>query len=155
MKTTKTYKSLPNAYAAAEKAGAKQFDLSYEPILVTNCVGHAFKSKSACKVALWNLVKYENTLYALEEVQNGYKWTAIGHFDSDGLLYPMGTEAPKQTEDKPQKPTPRKPASVGKGKALGKADKKAIRSECYKLAKGNREEYDRLCAERGVDNHRG
>lgn len=147
---TKTYANLPNAYTAAEKAGAKQFDHSYEPTLVANCVGHAFKSKSACKVAIWNLVRYENTLCALEEVhakdgKTAFKWTAIGHFDSDGLLYPMGA---KQTENKPKKPTPRKPkgkpaptpaevhttdwkadvdAYAGKGRKANKAVAKVLR----------------------------
>ena len=152
----KTYKTLTNAYTSAQKAGAKSFGSDYYAYAnkVDEILTNTYKSVSARTLAKWNLAKFDKTLCALECTSEGtYKWTVIGHFDSDGLLYPMGTESQtKVIEDK--KPRTHKPASA-KGKVvLSKADKKAIRSECYKLAKGDIAEYDRLCKERGVDNGR-
>jgi hypothetical protein len=157
----KTYKTLDGAYARADKLGAKSFGHEYygHSNRAHEIIGKTFPSASAKRFATHNLVKLDKTLYALECTKEGtYKWTAIGHFDHEGLLYPMSTpEHDKVIEPKPQ------PRKVGKGKGkgvgevktyIGKAEKKAIRSECYKLAKGNIAEYDRLCKERGIDNHR-
>ena len=111
MKTNKTYKTLANAYASAEKAGAVRFTNDAYEVQIHTCIMSTIKGgKEANKVALWNLVKYENTLCALEcTKEKTFKWTAIGHFDSDGLLYPMGTP-----EDKP-KAKPRKHTRKAKG----------------------------------------
>ena len=110
MKTNKIYKTLASAYASAEKAGAARFTNDAYYTQVCLCIGRTLKGKEANKVALWNLVKYENTLCALEcTKEKAFKWTAIGTFDSDGLLYPMGTGADNKTEvateDKPRKRT--------------------------------------------------
>lgn len=115
MKTNKTYATLAGAYTAVEKAKATPFDNNAYYTQICVCIGRAIKGgKEANKIALWNLVKYEKTLCALECTKEGtYKWTAIGHFDSDGLLYPAGTEAPaKVIEDKT---TPRKRTRKAKG----------------------------------------
>ena len=122
---TKTYSTLANAYAAAAKAGARPFDITNYDGMVTRVITTAYKRANDRTVALWNLVTYENTLCALEQVtaQDGktaYKWTAIGTFDSEGLLYPAHKEADapasKPTEDKPApRKRTRKPAD-GKGK---------------------------------------
>ena len=154
--TTKTYTTIVGAYTAAEKAGTKIFDADYYGYshCIDEILAKAYKSANARIFAKGNLRKAVKTLYALEctsakDSKAKFQWVAIGNFDSDGLLYPANTDTPKQTEDKPKKKAPHKPTP-----AKGKANKKAIRSECYKLAKGNIAEYDRLCKERGVDNHR-
>lgn len=148
----KTYKTLTGAYTAAQNAGAKVFGSDYYAYAnrVDDILARVYKHKNAILLAKCNLFKFEKKLCALEFVKDkGYKWTAVGHFDNDGLLYPIA-----QTSEPSQTKTPRTRKS-GKGKVvLGKADKKAIRSECYKLAKGDRDMYDALCKERGVDNHR-
>ena len=154
----KTYKTLTGAYNAAGKAGAKAFGSDYYGYAnrVDEILAKAYKSANVLTLAKWNLAKFEKTLCALECAPNGaYKWTAIGHFDHEGLLYPVITDTQDEPKhDKVIKPRTRKPAPA-KGKAvMSKADKKAIRSECYKLAKGDIAKYDALCKERGVDNGR-
>ena len=120
----KTYKSLANAYASAEKAGATRFDLTYNGGMVLGVLDRVYKTKSAITVAKNNLMRYENTLCALECVKDGFKWTVVGTFDSDGLVY---ANVPNATEDKPKKvtsgkdkkqtkkATPRKPAPAKGG----------------------------------------
>ena len=155
MNTNKIYKTLAFAYSAAEKAGATRFDPTCYEAKVAEILTSTYKFPIKRTLAKWNLTKLDNTLYTLECTNKPdgtatFKWVAIGTFDSDGLLY--GMYASEQVEAPKSKP------QSGKGKAqttvLTKAQKKAIRSECYKLAKGNRDEYDRLCKERGVDNGR-
>jgi hypothetical protein len=157
----KTYTTLAGAYAAAEKANATRFDLTYNGGMVLGVLGQVYKHANKMTVAKNNLVKYEKMLCALECVhtkdhKTAYKWTVVGHFDNEGLLY-ANVHTNEKTEDKPKAtPRTRKPKNT-KGSAkkpLTKAEKTAIRSECIRLAKGNRDEYDRLCKERGVDNHR-
>lgn len=126
MKTNKTYKTLALALAAVEKANATRFDLSYNDGLVFNVLERAFKSKSAITVAKNNLFRLDKTLYALECVKGGFKWTVVGFFDSDGLLY-AHTEAPA-TEEKPKEKAThrqRKPAPV-KGDVNFKAFKGTV-----------------------------
>lgn len=154
MKTNKTYKTLASAYTSAEKVGATRFtnDAYYAQVCV--CIGHTIKGgKEANKVALWNLVKYENTLCALEcTKEKTFKWTAIGHFDSDGLLYPMGTpkqeDAPKQTEDKPHKRT-------RKVKGDNKQTKTALQLELDTLAgTGNNSAAHKIMCKHGLKDSR-
>ena len=107
----KTYKTLTNAYTSAQKAGAKSFGSDYYVYAnkVDEILADTYKSATARTLAKWNLAKFDKTLCALECTQDGaYKWTVIGTFDSDGLLYPVGTQD-KVIEDKPQKPRTRKP----------------------------------------------
>jgi hypothetical protein len=97
MKTTKTYATLAGAYTAAEKAGATRFTVTCLDTAVVSLLAHTYKHTIKRTLAKWNLVKFENTLCALdctntEDGKATYKWTAIGHFDSDGLLYSV---APK------------------------------------------------------------
>lgn len=129
MKNNKTYKTLAGAYTAAEKAGAVRFTNEAYYTQVCLCIANAIKGgKDANKIALWNLVKYENTLCALEcTKEKTFQWTAIGCFDNEGLLYPMHkaekpTEA--QTEDKP---TPKK--ARARKAAQGKGDPKPTKAE--------------------------
>lgn len=106
--TTKTYTTIVGAYTSAEKAGAKIFGADYYGYAhrLDEILAGTYKSANARTLAKGNLRKLDKTLYALECTKDKtYKWTVIGHFDSDGLLY---ADAPKQTEDKPKK-TPRKP----------------------------------------------
>jgi hypothetical protein len=150
----RTYKTLDGAYTRADKLGAKSFGADFygNPKRVDEAVSKVFNTQASTRLAKHNLVKLDKTLYALEcTKESAYKWTVVGTFDSDGLLYPaVAGEYNKVIEAKP-----RAPRKASKGKVvLGKADKKAIRSECYKLAKGDRAMYDKLCKERGVDNHR-
>lgn len=117
MNTKKTFTTLTGAYTYAEKSGATRFTTDGLASRVHECILRAIDSKSAHKVAMWNLAKLDKTLYALECTstllsKSAYKWTAIGTFDSDGLLYPVGTPipAPAPVKDKPQpKTTKRKP----------------------------------------------
>ena len=114
MKTNKTYATLAGAYTAVEKAGAERFDLTYNGGVVLDILARTYKHKIKVTLAKWNLVRYENTLCALEctttpDCKTTYKWTAVAKFDSDGQLYAVGTEAPK-TEDKPKAKAPRKRA---------------------------------------------
>ena len=109
------YSTIENAYKGAERVGAKSFGSDYYAYAnkVDEIIASTYKSASARTFAKWNLAKLDKTLCALECAPNGaYKWTAIGHFDSDGLLYPMGTEA----QAKVIKPRTRKPVG-GKGKS--------------------------------------
>lgn len=170
----KTYKTLTGAYTSAQNAGAKSFGVDYYAYAnrVDDILAKVYTHKNARILAKCNLFKLDKQLLALEFTKaDGYKWTAIGHFDSEGLLYPIAG-ASEVKQDKVIEPRTRKSGTwangtpivtnvrggarkTGKGKVvLGKADKKAIRSECYKLAKGDRDMYDALCKERGVDNHR-
>ena len=115
---------MKKTYAATEKANATRFDLTYNGGMVLGVLDRVYKSKNAITVAKNNLVKYENTLCALECVKGGFKWTVVGHFDNEGLLY---ANVPNATEEKPKKKaTPRKPTSAKGGvKAEPKNDKLA------------------------------
>ena len=154
----KTYKTLTGAYTAAQKAGAKAFGSDFYGYAnrVDDILAKTYKSATALTLAKWNLAKFDKKLCALECTKEGtYKWTAVGHFDNEGLLYPMAQTVEEEAKPKQTKAPRTRARKSGKGKVvLGKADKKAIRSECYKLAKGDRDMYDKLCKERGVDNHR-
>jgi hypothetical protein len=103
----KTYTTLAGAYAAAEKANATRFDLTYNGGMVLGVLDRVYKSKNAITVAKNNLVRYEKSLCALEFTKGGFKWTVVGHFDNEGLLY-ANVPTSEKTEDKP-KATPRKP----------------------------------------------
>jgi len=130
MKTNKTYKTLAGAYTAAEKAGAVRFTNEAYYTQTCVCITSTIKGgKDANKVALWNLVKYENTLCALEcTKEKTFQWTAIGHFDSDGLLYPMHTEAPKsETDEQPKAEKPK--AKLRARRPAGKGDPKPTKAE--------------------------
>lgn len=148
----KTYKTITGAYNAATKAGAKAFgsDFYGHSARVEEILANAYKSANALTLAKWNLAKFEKTLCALECTKEGtYKWTAVGHFDSEGLLYPVAQtsavvveDKPKQThdkviEDKPQpksKPRTRKPTPAkGNGIDFSKVDGKT-KSERNKSA---------------------
>lgn len=133
MKNNKTYKTLAGAYTAAEKAGAVRFTNEAYYTQVCICITNTINGgKDANKVALWNLVKYENTLCALEcTKEKTFKWTAIGHFDSDGLLYPMNTEAQTENKPTPKKPRPRKPTPA-KGNGIDFGAFKGTVKECNK-----------------------
>ena len=144
MKTTKTYATLAGAYVAAEKAGATTFDITYNDGMVFNALNRVFKSKNAVTVAKNNLVRYEKTLCALECVKDGFKWTVAGHFDSEGLLYPVCTDAPKpKTEDKPKTKAPRK--------AKGSANKSALQRDLDTLAgTGNNSKAHKIMCKHGL-----
>ena len=161
---TRIYSTLENAYKGAERAGAKAFGSEYYGYShrVDDILANAYKSATARTFAKWNLAKFEKTLCALECTKTGaYKWTARGHFDSDGLLYPMGTPV----EEKPQhdkvikaepKPRTRKPAKakgngIDFGKVVGKT-KSARNKSAHKLilatgAKVGTDEYKSLWEE--------
>jgi hypothetical protein len=141
--TMKTYTTIVGAYTAAQKAGAKSFGSDYYAYAskVDELIASTFKSANARTFAKWNLAKFEKTLCALEctstkEGKDVFQWTAIGHFDSEGLLYPMNTEAKDekpteaQTEDKPtpKKPRPRKPTPA-KGNGIDFSTFKGTNSE--------------------------
>ena len=132
----KTYKTLTNAYTSAQKAGAKSFGSDYYVYAnkVDEILADTYKSATARTLAKWNLAKFDKTLCALECTQDGaYKWTVIGTFDSDGLLYPVGTQD-KVIEDKPQKPRTRKPTPAkGNGIDFSKVEGKT-KSERNKSA---------------------
>lgn len=118
-----TYKTLAGAYASMEKAGATPFDITYNGGMVFSVLESAYKRQSDITVAKWNLVKQDKTLYALESVDKGFKWTAVAHFDSDGLLYPIGdtpVPAPKTNAKGKRKPTPTKDNKIDFGKVSGK-----------------------------------
>ena len=153
----RTYKTLDGAYARADKLGAKCFGADFYGYAkrVDEAVCKVFNTQASTRFAKHNLVKLDKELYALECTKEGiYKWLVVGTFDSEGILYPV-VQTSDAEHDKVIKPCARKPKQTSKGKVvLGKSDKKAIRSECYKLAKGDRDMYDTLCKERGVDNHR-
>jgi hypothetical protein len=149
------YSTIENAYKGAERAGAKSFGSDYYAYAnrVDDILASAYKSATARTFAKWNLAKFEKTLCTLECTQNGaYKWSAIGHFDSDGLLYPMGEKAP----DKVIKPRTRKPAKakgngIDFGKVVGKT-KSARNKSAHKLilamgAKVGTDEYKSLWEE--------
>ena len=100
----KTYTTLAGAYAAAEKANATRFDLTYNGGMVLGVLGQVYKYANKMTVAKNNLVKYEKMLCALECVhtkdrKTAYKWTVVGHFDNEGLLY---ANAPTKAEEKPK-----------------------------------------------------
>ena len=65
-------------------------------------------------------------------------------------------KAREKTNEKPKTGKKNATAPVAKTvvKELTAAEKKAIRSECYKKANGDRAKYDKLCKARGVDNGR-
>ena len=136
----KTYTTLVGALTAASKAGAKSFGSDYYAYAskVDELIASTFKSANARTFAKWNLAKFEKTLCALEctstkEGKVAYKWTAIGCFDSDGLLYPMHTEAEVQTDEQPKakKPRPRKPTPA-KGNGIDFGAFKGTVKECNK-----------------------
>lgn len=146
MKNNKTYTTLAGAYTSAENAGAERFTNEAYYTQACVCIASTLKGgKNANKVAMWNLVKYENTLCALECVKTAdgktaYKWTAIGHFDSDGLLYPMRTEAeaPKQaevqTDEQPKAKKSRAHRKPAEGKGDSNPTKTALQLELDTLA---------------------
>lgn len=115
MKTNKTYKTLASAYAAVERAGAERFDLTYNGGQVLDCISRAFRTQAERTVAKWNVVRYEKTICALTCVDGKYAWTAIGTFDSDGLLYPMPVDT-KSAEPKQDKPKRTRKTAQPKGK---------------------------------------
>ena len=157
MKLNKTYKTLANAYKAAY--GCDPF-IFYD-VDVLDALEGVLKAKGYTKpmieVALANVRvgdhkidgdSVTSVMFVLKQTDEGFAWDRVAHtakepLDEEPMVYFDGA-----TEDKP---TPTK----GSAKLLTKAQKKAIRSECIKLAKGDREKYDELCKERGVDNHRG
>lgn len=162
MKTTKTYATLANAYAAVEKAGAEHFDLTYNGGQTLRAIEHTFKRRADVTVAKWNLVRYEKTLCALEcttakDGKTTYKWTAIGTFDSDGLLYPISADKPAPTQttakDKPKadkKPRTRKPAQ---GKGDNKPTKTPLQLELDTLAgTGNNSKAHKIMCKHGLKN---
>lgn len=136
----KTYKTITGAYNAATKAGAKAFgsDFYGHSARVEEILAKTYKSATALTLAKWNLAKFEKTLCALECTKEGtYKWTAVGHFDSEGLLYPVAQTSAVVVEDKPQpksKPRTRKPTPAkGNGIDFSKVDGKT-KSERNKSA---------------------
>ena len=128
----KTYKTLDGAYARADKLGAKNFCADYYGYehRVREALDKNFTTAPARRLATHNLAKLDKTLYALECTKEGvYKWTAIGHFDHEGLLYPMS--ATKVVEDKP-KTLKRKPVHAkGDNKPVAKT---ALQRELDTLA---------------------
>jgi hypothetical protein len=114
----KTYKTLDGAYAKADKLGAVSFSAHFYGYAhrVKEAIDKTFTTPTARRLAHHNLVKLDKTLYALECVDKTYKWVAIGHFDHEGLFYPMSAPTSKKAVEDKQKPTPRKPAPA---KALG------------------------------------
>ena len=104
-----------------------------------------------------------------------YRFTAKTKADRDAFVtaferaYAKATKTADKTKtEKKVAPARKAEPSKGKGKpapvpapaketapkTLTKAEKKAIRSECYALAKGDVKKYDKLCKARGVDNGR-
>lgn len=136
----KTYKTITGAYNAATKAGAKAFgsDFYGHSTRVDEILAKTYKSATALTLAKWNLAKFEKTLCALECTKEGtYKWTAIGHFDSEGLLYPMA-QTEVEAHDKVIEPTPRKRVRKAKGNGIdfGKVEgttKSARNKSAHKL----------------------
>jgi hypothetical protein len=132
----KTYTTLAGAYAAAEKANATRFDLTYNGGMVLGVLEQVYKHANKMTVAKNNLVKYEKMLCALECVhtkdrKTAYKWTVVGHFDNEGLLY-ANVPTSEKTEDKPKAtPRTRKPKST-------KGDSKAIDFNAFKGTKSEK-----------------
>lgn len=129
----KTYKTLDGAYARADKLGAKNFCADYYGYehRVREALDKNFTTASARRLATHNLAKLDKTLYALECTKEGvYKWTAIGHFDHEGLLYPMSAteDNSKTAKDKPQ------PKRTRRGKGDNKPTKTALQLELDTLA---------------------
>ena len=128
----KTYKTLENAYAAAEKNGARAFGSEFYAYAkcVDEILAKQYPTAKARTFAKWNLAKFDKTLCALECTKDKtYKWTAVGHFDSEGLLYPFKVECESQEEpkvaDKPKADKPKKPSTKGKSKIQLDLDKLA------------------------------
>lgn len=118
----KTYKTITGAYTAATKAGAKAFgsDFYGHSSRVDEILAKTYKSATALTLAKWNLAKFEKTLCALECTKEGtYKWTAIGHFDSEGLLYPMAHTSTVEVKPKHDKVIEAKPRARKSGKGNG------------------------------------
>lgn len=143
MQTVKTYTTIEGAYKGAERAGAKAFGSDYYGYShrVDAILANAYKAATARTFAKWNLAKFEKTLCALECTKEGtYKWSAIGHFDNEGLLYPIAQESAeahkvdKKADKKPRtrKPTPAKGNKIDFTKVEGKT-KSARNKSAHKL----------------------
>lgn len=119
----KTYKTLDGAYARADKLGAKCFGAEFygHANRVEEAIFQAFHTQTSVRLAKHNLVKLDKSLYALECTKEGtYKWTSVGHFDSEGLLYPVaGAVETESKHDKVIKVKAHKPKQTGKGKGNG------------------------------------
>lgn len=149
MNTNKIYKTLAFAYGAAEKAGATRFDPSCYEAKVAEILTSAYKFTIKRTLAKWNLTKLGNTLYTLECTNKPdgtatFKWTAIGTFDSDGLLY--GMSAPKQEEAPKAKPK-------GTRNAKGSANKTPLQAELDTLAgTGDNSKAHKIMCKHGLKN---
>ena len=156
MKTNKTYTTLVGAYTSAQKAGAKAFGADYYAYAnkIDEILADTYKSVNARVFAKWNLAKWDKTLCALEEVSTtdgkvAYKWTVLGTFDSDGLLYPMST--PKQ-EDAPKTESKPKQTRVH-GKGDNKPTKTPLQLELDTLAgTGDNSKAHKIMCKHGLKN---
>jgi hypothetical protein len=174
MKKTTTYKTLAGAYDAINKREAVAYDINGKDMqLFVDALKERKFTKAMTTVAMantfvcdcdFNDATYTESIYVLKQTNEGFEWEYIGFIEdvngTETAYFVSATkdaDESKKPEKKPResekKPTPAK-GNVKVVSFLTKAEKKAIRSECMKLAKGDRAKYDELCKARGVDNHR-
>lgn len=167
MKKQTTYKTLAGAYEAMLKLNAVAYDINGKDLqLFMDALKSRKFTKAMTTVAMANTFVCDSDcadgtltedLLVLKQTDKGFVWECIGFVeDVNGTETAYFVEVITPVEESKKAPREKKPTPA-KGKVvsfLTKAQKKAIRSECMKLAKGDREKYDELCKARGVDNHR-